>query len=161
MSQTLNRGLLLLKQIEPWLICLPEGVDTPMLIADVGFALAIAVLLALLVRSITGRHRAPEEPAWPGLAFLVVILFFVTWAGGIWLGPLGPVLWHVYWVPFVSVGLVAALLLAATTPPQQPRDRREAVQARAEERVLVTAFGLFFWILVSILLIAVVVRYVS
>ncbi len=130
-----------------------------MWIVDVGFALGIAVLLALLVRSITGRHKEPEEPAWPGLAFLVVILFFVTWAGGIWLQPLGPILWHIYWIPFVAVGIVAALLLIATTPRRRPRTRREALQVREQERVLVTAFGVFFWILVSILLIAVAVHY--
>jgi hypothetical protein len=130
-----------------------------MWILDVGFAILVAGLLALLVRSITHRQRPADEPAWPGLAFLVVILFFITWAGGIWLRPLGPVLWYVYWVPFVAVGIVAALILIASTPRSQPRNRREALQAREEERALVTAFGAFFWILVAVLLIAVVVRY--
>lgn len=132
-----------------------------MLIVDIGFALGIAILLALLVHSISHRHRAPEEAAWPGLAFVVVILFFVTWAGGIWLRPLGPVLWHVYWAPFVAVGVVAALLLVAATPQRRPRNRREALQARDEERVLVNAFGLFFWVLVAVLVIAVAGRYLT
>jgi Ca2+/Na+ antiporter len=132
-----------------------------MWVTDVGFAIGIAVLLALLVRSITHRHRPPEEAAWPGLAFVVVILFFVTWAGGIWLRPLGPVLWHIYWVPFVAVGIVAALLLIATTPRRLPRSRQEALQAQDEERTLVTVFGVFFWILVAVLLTAVMVRYFS
>jgi cytochrome c oxidase assembly factor CtaG len=130
-----------------------------MWIVDIGFALVVATLLAFLVRTVNRRHEESDAPAWPSLAFLVVILFFVTWAGGIWLRPLGPILWRVYWIPFVAVGVVAALLLVAATPRRRPHNRREALQARAQERALETAFGVFFWILVAVLLIAVTARY--
>ena len=130
-----------------------------MWMVDILFALGVALLLAAVVRSINRRHGDPDAPAWPNLAFLVVVLFFITWAGGIWLRPLGPILWRVYWIPFVAVGVVAALLLVAATPRRHPRNRREALEARAQERVLETAFGVFFWILVTVLLTAVTVRY--
>ncbi len=131
-----------------------------MILVDLFFALVIAILLAFAVRSLR-RDRTEEDTAWPELAFLFVILFFITWAGGIWLQPLGPVMWSVYWIPFVAVGIVAALFLIAATPQRRPRNRREALRQRAQERTLETTFGVFFWILVTILLAAVIARYLS
>jgi len=45
-----------------------------------------------------------------------VLLFFLlvflgTWAASLWIGPVGPTLLGLYWLPPLMVGLVIALLL--------------------------------------------------
>jgi hypothetical protein len=127
-----------------------------MFFADLLLALAVALLLTAIF-SAGFRNRGPWGAWW---IFLLVV-FLATWAGGLWLVPFGPTVFDVAWLPFLFVGLIAALLLAAAVPPARPpRTYGEAVaEARAEEAA-VAAFSIFFWVLLVGLAVAVIVSYV-
>jgi hypothetical protein len=98
------------------------------------------------------------------MVWFFLIVLFASWAGGVWVRPAGPVLWGVYWVPFVIVGLLAALILAATTPrrplPKPPTSVEEA-EAKAEAEVLAVTLGASFWIMLVFLIIAIFVHYIT
>ena len=78
--------------------------------------------------------------------------------------PFGPTFYTVYWLPFVVVAILYALLLLAAAPPRLPGSRTRGVATSAateakREEVAAKAFGLFFWILAACLAIALLVHY--
>jgi hypothetical protein len=126
-----------------------------MFFVDLLLALAVGLLLTAIF-SLGLRNRGPWDLWW---VFLLVV-FLAAWAGSVWMTPVGPPLFGVYWLSPLLVGLMIALLLAAATPQRSPRTRAEAIaQARAEEETAL-AFTIFFWILLIGLVIAVLLAYV-
>jgi hypothetical protein len=127
-------------------------------------SLAIGAMFAIGLR---GRNE------WAGTFWFFVILFLGTWALGSWLRPIGPPAWDVYWVPYVLAAAVIALLVAAVTPPRSagesseisrtgelpptPREQRETQRNAA---AAVATLSVFFWLLVSVSVLAIVLNFV-
>ncbi len=130
-----------------------------MFLLDLLFAIVIGLLLVLLF-SAPFRGRMPLGSFW----LFLLIVFLVTWAGGLWIEPFGPTLFNVAWAPFLIVGVfVTLLLLAAAVPANPPRTPGEAVeQAREAEAAGAVLAGLtaFFWIFIVVSLIAIVLAYI-
>ncbi len=130
-----------------------------LIITDLAIALIFTLLIGLFF---LGCRRCGP---WQGLGWFFMLLFLFTWAGGVWTGPYGPVLWGYYWLPFFIVGIVFALLLAAAVVPRPPRNRKEAFkQAKTEaaaEQVTDMAVNTFFWILVMVLVAALATHYLA
>jgi hypothetical protein len=130
-----------------------------MIFIDFVFAVTIALLLVLLF-SLAFQYRGPWNNA---LLFFAVVLM-ATWAGGVWLSPIGPAVGGFYWLPFLVAGLVVSLLLAATAIPSKPESTVELVdptERRARRWAAGTALGIAFWVLMMLLLAAVFARYVA
>lgn len=123
--------------------------------------LLTAVIFAILI--MLPFYFLERTGPWEGWLTFALLLFLFIWAGGAWVSPYGPVIWGSTWVPFLFFGLIFALLIAAATPPRLPRDRREAIeQARAENRVetaTAVSLGIFFWILLVLLITSLIIRY--
>ena len=111
----------------------------------------IAVLLAGVSVAILVLGLRARSPWATGPLFLV--LFLATWAGGIWMAPFGPTIWNVYWLPFLLIAVMTAVLVVAVAPLHG----RDATAER--ERGVEEGLGLFFWILIGGLVLAVVGRY--
>ena len=127
-----------------------------MFFADFLFALAIGLLFTVVFAALF-RNRGPWGLWW---VFLLIVLLG-AWAGGVWTTPaaIGPPLFGVYWLPLFVFGLIFALVLAAATPVTPPRTRGEAIaQAQAEEAA-VAVFGIFFWVMLVGLIVAVILGY--
>ncbi len=126
-----------------------------MFFIDILFALAVALLLtALFDRGF--RNRGP----WTSLWVFFLLIFLASWAGGLWVTPVGPPLFGIYWLPFVFVGIIFALLIAAAAPARPPRSRAEAIErARAQEEVS-EALSVFFWVWIIGLLLVIVLAYI-
>lgn len=121
--------------------------------------LALVLLLALLtsVALTAGRLRGS---LWPGAIWFFLLLFFGTWALGIWLRPVGPTLWGVRLAPYViAAGAISVLLAAAATA-----GRRSSHDAGPEgsRRVAmgVTAWA-FFWATILLSAAAIAVHYLT
>lgn len=84
------------------------------LLLSIFFAAVFVGLLVLLL-----KPSRDEHPGWTALAFLFLALFLPIWAGGMWLGPMGPAMFGMYALPFLLIGLCVALLLAAVSPPRR------------------------------------------
>ncbi|MEZ5361894.1 MAG: hypothetical protein R2748_05980 [Bryobacterales bacterium] len=131
-----------------------------MLLVDLLFALVIAVVLFILFGStLTGVGR-PGRTGPKALMFFL-ILFFVIWAGGLWLIPFGPTLFGVGWGRFLAAGLVVVLILAASrplghhTPSDEPVSRERALRTEA------VVFGWAFWLLLAFMLLGLALRYLG
>lgn len=140
-----------------------------MLLVDLAFALLFAFVFAALLASVFGwRHpaRRDEDTAMGAAIFLFMILFFVIWAGGMWVGPFGPMLWSGFWLPFLVVGAVISLVILAVADhrPRGDRERRLASPPPEQDPAKVTRaaaiYGLAFWLLMLVLLGVVVFGYV-
>jgi len=126
-----------------------------MILIDLGFVLLLALAISVLLAVGFGwRHPAHPGP-WPAFVFLLVTMLFLTWAGGTWIGRIGPVYREFAWLPFVLMALLATLTLLAAAPARPLRRQRDA-GSRQEPRAV---FGLSFWILILALAAVIAVRY--
>lgn len=131
-----------------------------MFIGELVISLLVAVIFTVILSFLLGWERPGRPGVGAAFFFLFIILFVATWAVGNWMAPFGPIYWGIYWLPFILVGFILALLIAAIVPPRKPRTRREAIE-QAEARVGAEAtLGAFFWLLIVVLLIALIVHYV-
>jgi hypothetical protein len=129
---------------------------------DLLFVLVFTLLLFSLVGyGFRWRHpRAVDTGG--GLLFLFFLFFLAMWAGGLWLVPVGPVLWGSSWLSFLIVGIVLALLVMALAAPSAPPPRTPAEAAEeeaAEVASTAVVFNAFFWVFALILLVAIAARY--
>jgi hypothetical protein len=123
-----------------------------MFLADLLFALVIGLVLTAIFSAGLRGERS-------GGALLVffLVIFLAAWAGGVWIAPVGPLLFDVYWLPFVGMGLLFALLLLALLPPPAPTPV-ESAPTPAEDAVLL-GMGWFFWIFIIVIGGLVILRY--
>jgi len=119
------------------------------------FALLVSVLLTAIFLFGLGRKES-----WRRFLTFFLPVFLAAWAGGLWVTPVGPSAWGVYWVPFLFAGLMFALLLAATAPSRSPRSLREAAEQASQEEQVERAVGWLFWVLVAALVAAIMARYI-
>ena len=135
-----------------------------MFLIDLFVALVIGLILTLIFWP---RFRTSGPWAdWAGLAgflWFFILVFLASWLGGVWISPVGPRLWGIYLFPFLMMGLLFALLLAATAPVRPPHARRETLaQAREEPTVDQDTFvvlNLFYWVLLIALVVSILAHY--
>jgi hypothetical protein len=122
------------------------------------FALVAALILSAIF-AVGFRKTGP----WENIFILFMLIFLISWAGGVWLSPIGPPLWGAYWVPFLLVGLMAALLLAAVPLARKRESTVELVDVKREkkeEKAALFVMGTFFWILILALIAILFFRYI-
>jgi hypothetical protein len=83
--------------------------------------LFVALIIALIVGGLfaVGGARGP----WPNIVWFFLVLFFATWAIGVWADPVGPQIYGVSWVGFFVTAVLIGLLIAAATPSDRRRRR--------------------------------------
>ncbi len=125
---------------------------------DLIFAFFFALVFLFLLQMVF-RRKVP----WPMIFVFIFFLFFI-WAAGTWITPFGPRVWHGFWLPFFIAGLIFTLLLAAILPPR-PSSRKTIelpvkddphAQERGEGPLIA---GIFFWIVLFMMILAVIFRY--
>lgn len=127
------------------------------MLIDVLFALLIAVLCFVLIWSIQPGRRSPRSQDRLAGLLVFLLMFLLIWAGGMWMNPVGPPWWGSPWISFLLVGLVVGLLAAAFLTPK-PGGTSQPSAAMAQTDVVVSA-GIYFWLLLLVLIVAIAVRY--
>ncbi len=122
------------------------------------FELLFAALIALVLGGLLVLGLGREPFAGRDLA-LYLVLFLATWAGGIWLAPIGPPLWGVHVLSFLAGGVLIALVLAASSTPRTPRTRDEELRRSRAEREIIRTLDISFWLLVALLAASIAYRY--
>ena len=127
------------------------------------FLIAVCVSLVLSALFILATRRRDKGG---DLLWLFIIIFLATWAGGIWLKPIGPTIWGIHWLAFLLAGIFVLLLLAIFIQRRPPSGRRETLdmleriaKEREVESVTYVTLSAFFWILLAALIIAIIIRY--
>jgi hypothetical protein len=122
---------------------------------DLITALLIATFLVAVIGLGFRRRRLDAAPA-----AVFVMIFLATWAGGVWLAPIGPAIWGLDILSFVIVGVLIALLLTAVMPRRPPRTRGEALRQEDSRRQAARTANVFFWILIVSLAAGILLRYI-
>lgn len=132
-----------------------------MVLVDLFAILLIALILSsVLTWGFGWRHPARREPVGASLLFIFLILALSMWAAGGWIAPFGPVWYGTAFVDFLLIGLfVCLLVLALAEPKRPPVTGREAVEEVRESETVAVVFGMFFWVLVIVLLVAAIASY--
>lgn len=129
-----------------------------MFLIDLLIVILVALVLSAALSSLYYERRDLQlAGVWSLFAVLFLLLLSATWAGGIWITPFGPTIWGSYWLPFIVVGVLVALLLAAL-PPEPTLPVSEKTPPVSETSI---ALGLAFWVVIFFFLVAVAVRYLA
>ena len=126
-------------------------------------AFLIAAVLSIVYAWVTKNKR--RQTGFFGF-FLIVLM--VTWAGGIWIQPLGTATGKISWWPFIIVGITFALLIAVLGLRKPPEGRHETLEkldemagGKALEELTYTVLKLVFWFVFAIMAFAVFFRYTT
>ncbi|HEV8244381.1 MAG TPA: hypothetical protein VGP93_01300 [Polyangiaceae bacterium] len=133
-----------------------------MLWSDILVALLVALVFSGVFASVVrwgGPHTGRIGAA--GLLIFFCLMFLATWAGGLWMPPLGPPAWGVSWLNFALVGLVMAAVIAAAGAPGRPRRARAGATALDQSDTAGLGLTIFFWVAVVILLLMVIAAYAT
>ena len=128
-----------------------------MFLTQLTFALVIAAFLSA-VFAVGFRRSGP----WASAFIFFVVVFLASLAGGLWISPIGPRLWGAHWLPFLLVGLIIALLLAAAPLTDRSSSSVELVdrtRERREEKQVRTALDVFFWVLIISFVLVILAHY--
>jgi hypothetical protein len=133
-----------------------------MILVDLLIALTVASLLSAFVFFLL-RRTGPRA----SFPLLLLAIFLATWAGGVWLAPIGRPVRGVYWLPFLMAGIVFALFFAAVMPPERPEEQESTIklvteaQKKARERTERLTMGILFSLFAAVLAIAILLRYIG
>ncbi len=125
---------------------------------DLLIASVIAVVLAGMLSMEYRRRGFAREKAWTVFWALFLLILLAAWAGALWLAPVGPVFLEVPWLSMIIVGAITALLVMALILPPRQKLPPTPAETRREDRVGV-AIGIFFWLALVFLTIAIVGGY--
>lgn len=122
--------------------------------------LLVAILISMLLTVILSGFLGYKGP-WTSTNSFFAALLLTTFGIGQWIIPFGPDLFGVYWLPYLAIGFILAIMLAAAAPAKPPKTTKEAV-ARAESgEGCKKGLDKFFWLLVSILAIGIFSSYLN
>ena len=124
------------------------------LLVDMGIALAAAVILSSIFLRLVHEHGPWRKP-W---AFGLVVFLF-AWAGGAWITPGLAGGWLTYWVPFVLVGLLTAVLIVTVSPRHGLASPEDVDQLEREEEAVLLSATVLYWVLTATVAILIVGSY--
>lgn len=117
-------------------------------------ALAMALVITLFFSAVL-KHKGPWDAIW----LVFVTIFLSSWAGYLWISPFGPMVMGVSVMPIFVVGLIFAFILAAVTVPAKRVVKDMTIKEEVPSDTKL-AIGIFFWIVLIILIIAIVTGYI-
>ncbi len=133
-----------------------------MITTDILLSLALGLLgAAALCLGFKWRHPRGRRRLAPSFAFAATLLFGFTWAGGVWLPPLGPAVRGVAFMPFLLTALFEGMLIGilGSTPRAAADPDAETAQTAVAE--VPTPFDRAFIVLVGGLVLLSIIGYLA
>jgi hypothetical protein len=125
-----------------------------MIIADIILAFILALFFAVIF-NVAMRSRQRALP----IAFIFILFFLFAWAGGLWIRPLGPPVFGVYWIPSLVATILIFLVLISFAQDETKKKGAASAEASGSNAAVTAAVGLTLWILFAGLIAVIVVAY--
>ena len=127
-----------------------------MFFTGLGLAFIIAFVLTLILGKGIKRY------AFADLLGFFFVVFLATWAGGLWIQPVGPVMWGVSLTAFIMVGTIVALIMAASLPTPRHRTGHAPRTGGPIDSIHQESFlNVFLWVTILTLVAAIVFRFIQ
>lgn len=120
--------------------------------------LLLALIFGLIIAAAFAYGLGRPAP-WGGFLWFFLVIFLVGWVVALWVEPVGPAVWGIAWLPVLFAGLLVALLIAALAAPAPRPSGAVAPAAEAAADETAAGVGLFFWLLLVVLFIAIALGY--
>lgn len=123
-----------------------------------------ALVIALIVAAVFYYGFNRRGP-WGAFWTFLLILFFAAWAGSFWIEPAGPVIWGFAWLPLFFWVFIVALIIGVATGEDRTSSRYDTTRTSETTETEVSeteagtaaALGIFFWILLALLIVAIII----
>jgi MFS family permease len=127
-----------------------------MIFGEFLIALVIALFFTIVLAVSGKKHRT-----WKKMITIFLIMLFASWAGGIWITPVGPAFSGIYWLSFFIVALILALILETATALHASPSDIDKKETRKEEESLEILISFSFLILLIVFIIVIVIGYIK
>ncbi len=116
-----------------------------------------SIFIALIIGSIFSFGFKRSGP-WGVFWIFILLLFFAALAARLWVAPIGPVYYGFTWVPTIFFVFLFALLITASAEPNYRTGNLPPKKLSSEEEEIKAGpvLGIFFWIMMVFLLIAII-----
>jgi hypothetical protein len=120
----------------------------------------IALIIALFfttVLAVSGKkHRS-----WRKIVSIFLIMLFASWAGGIWITPVGPAFLGIYWLSYFMVALILVLIMETISALHAIPSDIDTKETRKKEEALEVLISTSFLILIVVFIVVIVLGYIK
>ncbi len=127
-----------------------------MIIGDFLMAMIIALFFTIVL-TVSGR----KYRSWKRIIIIFLLLLFTSWAGGVWITPVGPAFLGIYWLSFFIVALILALTLETVSALHATPSDIDKKETRKKEEALEILISASFLILLIVFMIVITFGYVK
>lgn len=125
-----------------------------MILGDFLIALVIALFFTIVLVVSGQKHRS-----WKRIITIFLIMLFASWAGGVWITPVGPAFLGIYWVSFLIVALILALIMETISALHAVPEDIDKRETREKEKSLEILISASFLILLIVFMIVIIIGY--
>jgi hypothetical protein len=123
-----------------------------MIFGEFLIALIIALFFTTILAVSGKKHRT-----WKKVITIFLIMLFASWAGGIWITPVGPTILGIYWLSIFVVALILALIMETVSAMHASPSDVSKNETKKEEETLEVLISTSFLILLIIFMIVIVI----
>jgi hypothetical protein len=121
----------------------------------VSYTIILATLITAFLLTVLFARSFSNKGPFGGLLLFFLIIFLSTWSGQLWVNPVTEPVWGVDWGLLIFTAIIfSVMMMALSAPISKPSGGEPAVSQGAGITI-----GLFFWVLIILLVVAVASGY--
>lgn len=126
-----------------------------MIIVEFLIALIITLFFTTVLAISGKKHRS-----WKKIISIFFIMLFASWAGGIWITPVGPTFLDIYWLSYFMVALIVVLIMETVSALHAAPSDIDTKETRKKEEALEVLISTSFLTLIIVFIVIIVLRYI-
>lgn len=125
-----------------------------MFFADFLIALIIAMFFTIVLAVSGQKHRS-----WVKILAIFLIILLTSWAGGVWITPVGPTFSGIYWISYFIIALILALIMEVVSTLHAAPSKIDKKENQKKEESLEILLSISFFILLIVIIIIIIAGY--
>lgn len=125
-----------------------------MFFADFLIALIIAIFFTIVLAVSGQKHRS-----WVKILAIFLIILLTSWAGGVWITPVGPTFSGIYWISYFIIALILALIMEVVSTLHAAPSKIDKKENQKKEESLEILLSISFFILLIVIIIIIIAGY--